>query len=294
MEYLTFFMLNVINPIKIKYFINLIRLNKPIGFMLLMWPCWFALAEIVQKKFQLINWYIYFFIGAVLMRSAGCIINDLVDIKIDRKVQRTFNRPLASNKITVLESLILLFFLLIFSLIILLQFTKIAVLCGIFSIPFIIIYPFLKRYTYWPQLGLGIVFSWGVLIVSMQFYEKISLNHLLLYIGCIFWTLAYDTIYAYQDREDDLKNNIKSTAVLFGSKGKTYVQIFYCLFIAFLAYANYLTAQSLLSLVPVFCLILAIVVYLNKWNLNSKMSSNFYFRFNNIIGLLCFIYLLTF
>ena len=103
-------MLNVINPIKIKYFINLIRLNKPIGFMLLMWPCWFALAEIVQKKFQLINWYIYFFIGAVLMRSAGCIINDLVDIKIDRKVQRTFNRPLASNKITVLESFILLFF----------------------------------------------------------------------------------------------------------------------------------------------------------------------------------------
>ena len=294
MEYLTFFMLNVINPIKIKYFINLIRLNKPIGFMLLMWPCWFALAEIVQKKFQLINWYIYFFIGAVLMRSAGCIINDLVDIKIDRKVQRTFNRPLASNQITVLESFILLFFLLIFSLIILLQFTKIAVLFGIFSIPFIIIYPFLKRYTYWPQLGLGIVFSWGVLIVSMQFYEKISLNHLLLYIGCIFWTLAYDTIYAYQDREDDLKNNIKSTAVLFGSKGKTYVQIFYCLFIAFLACANYLTAQSLLSLVPVFCLILAIVIYLNKWDLNSKMSSNFYFRFNNIIGLLCFIYLLAF
>ena len=294
MEYLTFFMLNVINPIKIKYFINLIRLNKPIGFMLLMWPCWFALAEIVQKKFQLINWYIYFFIGAVLMRSAGCIINDLVDIKIDKKVQRTFNRPLASNQITVLESFILLFFLLIFSLIILLQFTKIAVLFGIFSIPFIIIYPFLKRYTYWPQLGLGLVFSWGVLIVSMQFYEKISLNHLLLYIGCIFWTLAYDTIYAYQDREDDLKNNIKSTAVLFGSKGKTYVQIFYCLFIAFLACANYLTAQSLLSLVPVFCLILAIVIYLNKWDLNSKMSSNFYFRFNNIIGLLCFIYLLAF
>ena len=128
----------------------------------------------------------------------------------------------------------------------------------------------------------------------MQFYEKISLNYLLLYIGCIFWTLAYDTIYAYQDREDDLKNNIKSTAVLFGSRGKTYVQIFYCLFIAFLAYANYLTAQSLLSLVPVFCLILAIVVYLNKWDLNSKMSSNFYFRFNNIIGLLCFIYLLAF
>ena len=252
--------------------------------MLLMWPCWFALAEIVQKKFLFINWYIYFFIGAVLMRSAGCIINDLVDIKIDRKVQRTFNRPLASNKITVLESFILLFFLLIFSLIILLQFTKIAILCGIFSIPFIIIYPFLKRYTYWPQLGLGLVFSWGVLIVSMQFYEKISLNYLLLYIGCIFWTLAYDTIYAYQDREDDLKNNIKSTAVLFGSKGKTYVQIFYCLFIAFLAYANYLTAQSLLSLVPVFCLILAIVVYLNKWDLNSKMSSNFYFRFNNIIA----------
>ena len=94
-------MLNVINPIKIKYYINLIRLNKPIGFMLLMWPCWFALAEIVQSKFQLINWYIYFFIGAVLMRSAGCIINDLVDIKIDRKVQRTFNRPLASNKIKI-------------------------------------------------------------------------------------------------------------------------------------------------------------------------------------------------
>tara|TARA_Y100001970_G_scaffold90531_1_gene114175 strand:+ start:2919 stop:3782 length:864 start_codon:yes stop_codon:yes gene_type:complete len=287
-------MYNVINPIKIKYFVNLIRLNKPIGFLLLMWPCWFALAELEQKNFLLIQWYFYFFIGALLMRSSGCIINDLVDIKIDQKIQRTIYRPLASNKITILESLILLFFLLILSLIILLQFKKIAILFGFLSIPLIIIYPFLKRYTYWPQIGLGLVFSWGILIASMQFYEKITLSYLLLYIGCIFWTLAYDTIYAYQDRQDDIINNIKSTAVLFGNKGKILVKIFYTLFLGFIAYANYYNSQSFLSLITIFCLILAIVFYLNKWDPNSKESCDFYFRFNNIIGLLCFAYLFVF
>ena len=169
-----------------------------------------------------------------------------------------------------------------------------SIILGLLSMPLVILYPFMKRITFWPQVFLGLVFSWGALIVSTQFNQSITYHFILLYIACVIWTLGYDTIYAYQDKEDDIKQNIKSTAVLFGSKGKTYVQIFYCLFIAFLAYANYLTAQSLLSLVPVFCLILAIVIYLNKWYLNSKMSSNFYFRFNNIIGLLCFIYLLAF
>ena len=287
-------MLDKTIPKKIKNLFDLIRLDKPIGFLLLMWPCWFALAKIEENIFYKISWYFCFFIGAFLMRSAGCIINDLVDINIDRKVLRTSIRPLTSNKITVFEAIALLIILLVLSLLILLQLNYQAILIALISLPLIIIYPFIKRFTHWPQLGLGIIFNWGILIVSIQFIGMVTFDFLLLYLACIFWTLAYDTIYAYQDREDDLKNNIKSTAVLFGSKGKTYVQIFYCLFIAFLAYANYLTAQSLLSLLPVFCLILAIVVYLNKWDLNSKMSSNFYFRFNNIIGLLCFIYLLAF
>ena len=138
-------MLNVINPIKIKYFINLIRLNKPIGFMLLMWPCWFALAEIVQKKFQLINWYIYFFIGAVLMRSAGCIINDMIDIRIDSKISRTANRPLVSKKVSITEANILLILLLILSFLILLQFKYLTIVAGLFSFPLVILYPFIKR-----------------------------------------------------------------------------------------------------------------------------------------------------
>jgi 4-hydroxybenzoate polyprenyltransferase len=158
----------------------------------------------------------------------------------------------------------------------------------------VLLYPFLKRYTFWPQLGLGLVFSWGVLIVSIQFTETISLSFLLLYIACVFWTLAYDTIYAYQDREGDIKNNVKSTAVLFGFNGKKYVRVFYSIFYIIIGFLGFYSSKSFLSLAVIIALIFVMSLHLNKWKLDSTKSSNHYFKFNNIIGLLCFLYLVIF
>jgi 4-hydroxybenzoate polyprenyltransferase len=287
-------MLDKTIPKKIKNLFDLIRLDKPIGFLLLMWPCWFALAKIEENIFYKISWYFCFFIGAFLMRSAGCIINDLVDINIDRKVLRTSIRPLTSNKITVFEAIALLIILLALSLLILLQFNYQAILIALISLPLIIIYPFIKRFTHWPQLGLGIIFNWGILIVSIQFIGMVTFDFLLLYLACIFWTLAYDTIYAYQDREDDIKNNIKSTAVLFGKNGYKFVKIFYNIFFITIGFLSFYSSQSFTSLIVIFVFIIVMNIYLNKWKLDSRESCNYYFKFNNIIGIFCFIFLVIF
>jgi 4-hydroxybenzoate polyprenyltransferase len=287
-------MLDKIIPKKIKHLFDLIRLDKPVGFMLLMWPSWFAMANISKNISVQIEWYFYFFIGAFLMRSAGCIINDLIDTNIDKNVKRTSSRPLTSNKVSKIEALLFLILLLFFSFLILLKFNFNSILMGILSIPLIIFYPFLKRYTYFPQLGLGIVFNWGVLIVSIQFIGAITLDYIIMYIACISWTLAYDTIYAYQDREDDIINNIKSTAVLFGSNGLKYVQIFYNIFFILIVFLSFYSAQSFLSLIVIITLIIAMNLYLKKWELNSRKSSNYYFKFNNIVGLTCFLFLFLF
>lgn len=287
-------MLDIIVPKKITYFLDLIRFNKPVGFMLLMWPCWFALACVPLNQVELIHWYIYFMIGAFLMRSAGCIINDLVDINLDKNVERTALRPLTSKKISILEASLFLFVLLFLSLIILLQFNINAILIGLISIPLVIFYPYMKRYTYWPQLCLGLAFNWGILIVSIQFFSEINLYFFLLYFACIFWTLAYDTIYAYQDREDDLKNNIKSTAVLFGILGHKFVMTFYTIFFLIIGFLGYKSSGNLLSFGMIFIFILTMILYLNKWRLNSKDSSNYFFKFNNVVGLFCFFFLLIF
>ena len=287
-------MLDIIVPKKVLYFLDLIRFNQPIGFTLLMWPCWFALATISQNQIELIIWYVYFLIGAFLMRSAGCIINDLVDINLDKKIQRTAERPLTSKKISVFEASLLLFVLLFLSLLILLQFKISTILIGLVSIPLVVIYPFMKRYTYWPQLVLGLVFSWGVLMVSIEFYNEIRLDLLFLYFACVVWTLAYDTIYAYQDREDDIKNNIKSTAVLFDMNGHKFVLIFYLIFFLIIGFLGYKSSGSFLSLAVIIAFIFVMIFHLKKWRLDSRSSSNYYFKFNNFIGLFSFLFLVIF
>ena len=281
-------------PSKIYSLLSLIRFKKPIGVALLVWPCWFALISLPINQFANLKWYAVFLIGAFLMRSAGCIINDLIDIKIDKNIERTSYRPLVNKSITIVEAIIFLIILLLLSLFILLQFNFNAIIISLFSIPLIIIYPYMKRFTYWPQLVLGIVFNWGVLIVSMQFNNHLSFSSLILYLGCIFWTLGYDTIYAYQDREDDIKNNIYSTAVLFGNNGKKYVFTFYIIFLIVLSYIGFKASGSLVSILVIFLILIAMLFFLNKWNPNSIISSNEYFNYNNVFGLICFIYLLIF
>ena len=287
-------MLDTLLPKKIKSLLDLIRFSKPIGFLLLLWPCYFAMANLDRTLTDLVYWYFLFLVGSFLMRSSGCIINDLIDMEIDKKVERTFNRPLASKEVSIFESLCLLLVFLILSLFILLEFNSTTMVLGMISIPLIIIYPLMKRYTYWPQLFLGIVFNWGVLIVSVEFNGSLSFTFFVLYIGCIFWTLGYDTIYAYQDREDDIKNNIKSTAVIFGDNGKLYVMSFYSIFILIIGYLGYQNSNSLLSVMIALVFLIFLIFYLKNWNLKSKISTKYYFKFNNIIGLFCFMYLVIF
>ena len=281
-------------PIKIKCLLDLIRINKPIGFLLLMWPCWFALAILPINPFLNLKWFFLFFIGSFLMRSAGCIINDFVDIKIDKKIKRTSERPLTSKKIKKFEAIIFLVLILLLAFLILIQFNTKAIIVSLFSLPLIVLYPFMKRFTYWPQLMLGIVFNWGILIVAIQFYQYIPSIYIIFYIGCIFWTLGYDTIYAYQDRKDDIKNDIKSTAVLFDYKGKYYVLLFYIIFLIILGYIGFWSSNSIISIFVIIMFLFIILLTINKWDYNSKNSSNIFFRLNSYFGLICFIYLIIF
>ena len=277
----------------IKY-LDLIRFNKPIGFLLLMWPCWFGLSILKLDMSSLILWLTVFFLGSFFMRSAGCIINDIIDRDIDKKVNRTNKRPIASKSVSLFEAFILLLFFLIISFFILMQFNLTAIFVGLISIPFIIIYPFMKRITYWPQIVLGIVFSWGILIVSIQFNETLTLEFSFLYIGCIIWTLGYDTIYAYQDREDDIKVGIKSTAVYFGKNGRLFVGLCYAVVLSIFGYLGWNSSNSPISLIIIAMIGICTYIAIQKWDINSPESSNFYFRQNNIFALMLFMYLLIF
>ncbi len=279
---------------KINNYFELIRFNKPIGYMLLVWPCWFALALLDKDIDTLLTWFFIFFVGSFLMRSAGCIINDLVDINLDLKVKRTKTRPLPSKKVSMIEALLILIILLILSLYILTGFNWPSIISGLIVFPLIIIYPFMKRITYWPQLFLGIIFNWGIIIVSMQFYEKITLNFSILYIGAIFWTIAYDTIYAYQDKTDDLKSGIKSTAIYFGQKGQIFVFLCYLVFLATIGYLGWSTTKSFLSIIIIATISICTYIAVKKWDMNSVNNSNYYFRLNNLFAFILFLYLLIF
>ena len=279
---------------KISNYLELIRFSKPIGFLLLMWPCWFGLSLLNLEIEILISWLIIFLLGSFFMRSAGCIINDIIDRDFDKSVERTKLRPLASNRISIVEAVLLLCSFLLLSLIILLQFNLYSIILGLISIPFVILYPFMKRITFWPQVFLGITFSWGALIVSTQFNQSITFQFGLLYIACIFWTLGYDTIYAYQDKKDDIKQNIKSTAVLFGDNGKWLVIICYLTVVLIFGYLGWKSSNSLISIFVIAIIGISTYIAIQKWDINSPESSNFYFRQNNNLAIMLFIYLLIF
>ena len=279
---------------KFTNYLELIRFKRPIGFLLLMWPCWFSLTLINLDTITLINWLIIFFLGSFIMRSAGCIINDIIDIDIDKTVIRTQNRPLTAKNVSMIEAVLILIFFLFLGFLILLRFNLYSIILGLLSMPLVIIYPFMKRITYWPQVVLGITFSWGVLIVSTQFNETLTFQFLLLYIACVFWTLSYDTIYSYQDREDDIKQNIKSTAVLFGENGRWLVYSCYSLVLLIFGYLGWNSSNSLISLFIIAIIGICTYIAIKKWDIKLSESSNFYFRQNNIFALMLFVYLLIF
>ena len=281
-------------PEKIHNYFELMRLNKPIGFMLLLWPCWFSLAYLKFSQQYLLSYYILFFIGSVIMRSAGCIINDLMDQDIDSKIERTATRPLASNKITNFNAVIFLFMLLIIGLLILLQFKTPSILVGLLCTPLIVLYPLMKRITFWPQLFLGIIFNWGVIICSIEFFGTLTNEYLILYLACVLWTIGYDTIYAYQDLKDDKKNSIKSTAVLFEDKGKYLVLTSYTLMFIMIGYLSFNQGIEMLKLLVYFGIFIYIIVNIIRWDHKSEQNSGKKFRQNNLFGAIIFLYLLSF
>ncbi len=202
------------------------RLDKRVGIYLVLWPCLWSIAISVKNSFPYII-YALFIAGAIVMRGAGCIINDIIDRKIDAEVRRTKNRPIASGRVKVRSAVIFLLFLLAIGALILSYFNKTTQLLGVAVLLPIFIYPFMKRITYWPQAFLAIIFNWGALMGAAAIHDKITTTSLILYAACFFWTLGYDTIYAHQDKESDALIGVKSTALKLGKYTKKYLYAFY-------------------------------------------------------------------
>jgi 4-hydroxybenzoate polyprenyltransferase len=218
---------------QLNLFIELTRLRKPIGFMLLFWPCAWGLT--LAYDFTLdINKYIFylflFLLGSILMRSAGCIINDIADKEYDKKVTRTKNRPIASGKISVKLGIIYSIMLCVFAFIVLINFNWLTILLALGSMPLAFSYPLMKRYTYWPQLFLGITFNYGLILGWVSISNNLGIVPVIFYTGAIFWTLGYDTIYGYQDIKDDEIIGIKSTSIKFKKNPKKFLNLSYIVF----------------------------------------------------------------
>ena len=278
-----------------RQFANLLRLNKPIGIFLLFWPCAWSLAMtqwFIINNYLFIKYLILFFIGSIVMRSAGCVYNDIVDKNVDIKVQRTKKRLIASGKITIKTAWLVILLLLIPAFIILFQFNNFSKILGLSSGLLIITYPFMKRITFWPQLFLGFTFNWGVLLGWSVFFENLTIETIVLYMAAIFWTLGYDTIYALQDRRDDLKIKIKSTAIKFGSDIKNFLFFCYISSISFLIALGFLTNRSIVYfiLLVIAALHLAYqVLTIKKIKSNNKDKIQIVFNSNNSFGVLIFL-----
>ena len=281
---------------QIKLFIELIRLKKPIGYMLLFWPCAWGLTLAYDFSNKLEDYFFYltlFFLGAVLMRSAGCIVNDILDRKFDKKVLRTKNRPIASNKISIKLGIIYALLLCFLALLVLLNFNTYTIILALGSMPLAFTYPLMKRFTYWPQLFLGITFNYGLILGWTSVTGEISIIPILFYIGAIFWTLGYDTIYGYQDINDDEIIGLKSTSIKFKGKEKKFLLSCYSiLMIFFIIGGNFMKFNNLhyfLTLIP----FAHLFVYQIK-NFESKNPQNCLkiFKSNNLLGLIIFLNLL--
>ncbi|WP_025898132.1 4-hydroxybenzoate octaprenyltransferase [Sneathiella glossodoripedis] len=234
-------------PENVQPYFKLSRLDRPIGTWLLLYPCWWALAlATAPGQYPDPILFILFALGALVMRGAGCTINDLADRDIDGKVERTRKRPIPSGQVTVKQAFIWLAFQCFLGLIILLQFNSFAVFVGLFSLVFVVIYPFAKRFTYWPQFFLGLAFNYGAWLGWAAVKGEVGLISVILYIGGIFWTLGYDTIYAHQDKEDDALIGVKSTALKFGQKTASWLTAFYTLTIAAIILCGVLLKLSIL------------------------------------------------
>ena len=278
---------------QLKHFIDLTRLKKPIGYMLLFWPCAWGLTLVYDFSSDLNNYFFYlilFFLGAVLMRSAGCIVNDILDKEFDKKVFRTKERPIASGKISIKIALLYAVILCLFALLVLLNFNQFTIILALCSMPLAFTYPLMKRFTYWPQLFLGITFNYGLILGWTSIKGEIDIAAVILYFGAIFWTLGYDTIYGYQDIKDDEIIGLKSTAIKFKSNPIKFLIVCYSIFYFTLISIYFLMNFNKLFFLPLIFIFLQIFYFqIKQLEINNAVSCLKIFKSNNTLGLLVYI-----
>jgi 4-hydroxybenzoate polyprenyltransferase len=235
-------------PARLRPYLRLARFDRPIGAWLLLLPCWWSAGLAAEHAGRPVNaWHVLlFFVGAFVMRGAGCTWNDLVDRDLDGRVERTRSRPIPSGQVSVKGAAAFLVLQALVGLAVLLAFNRFAVALGIASLAIVAVYPFMKRFTYWPQIGLGLAFSWGALMGWAGAFGRLDLPAYLLYAGAISWVIGYDTIYAHQDREDDAFIGIKSTALLFGRRTKPMLALFFMLAVALIGTAGWLAGAGVI------------------------------------------------
>tara|TARA_B100001287_G_scaffold10189_1_gene7904 strand:+ start:603 stop:1466 length:864 start_codon:yes stop_codon:yes gene_type:complete len=281
---------------QLNLFIELTRLKKPIGYMLLFWPCSWGLTIVYDFNEDLNNYFFYlilFFLGSVFMRSAGCIVNDVLDRKFDKKVFRTKDRPIASGKVSVMLGLFYSALLCLFALSVLLNFNNFTIILALASMPLAFTYPLMKRFTYWPQLFLGITFNYGLILGWTSINESISLVSLVFYIGAIFWTLGYDTIYGYQDIKDDEIIGLKSTSIKFKNNPYMFLYLCYSIFFLGLLFVGFLMNLNILYFLCLLFLSFQIFyLQIKKLDVQNSLSCLKTFKSNNQLGLLVFVSLI--
>ncbi len=270
---------------------QLARLDRPIGAWLLMFPGWWALAmaDLASARALPNLWVLLLFlVGAVIMRGAGCTYNDIIDRNYDGSVARTASRPIPSGRVTVRQAALFTISLCLLGLVILLQFNWMTIFLGAGSLVLIAIYPFMKRYTYWPQLVLGLTFNWGALIGWSAARGTMSPPAIWLYLGCIAWTIGYDTIYAHQDKEDDLSLGLKSTALKFGEQSKSWIWGFYIAALILWGIAAWQSDAGIITLLALSVVALHLGWQVTTLDINNSDNCLQRFRANRTVGLVLF------
>jgi 4-hydroxybenzoate polyprenyltransferase len=277
---------------QLNLFIELTRLRKPIGFMLLFWPCVWGLTLAYDFSNNINNYFIYlvlFFLGSVLMRSAGCIVNDIYDKEFDKKVERTKNRPIASGEISINLGIFYTIVLCSFAFLILVNFNNLTIILALGSMPLAFTYPLMKRFTYWPQLFLGITFNYGLILGWTSVDEEISIVPIILYLGAIFWTLGFDTIYGYQDIRDDEIIGVKSTSIKFKKNPELFLILCYLIFIITLItvgiFMKFKYLYFIFLLLPVFHMFF---FQIKNLKIKDPLNCLIIFKKNNFLGFLVF------
>ena len=281
---------------QLKLFIELTRLKKPIGYMLLFWPCIWGLTIVYDFNSSLFKYFFYaclFLGGSILMRSAGCIVNDIVDKNFDKKVERTKDRPIASGKVSIKLASLYTLALCSLAFLILINFNNLTILMALASMPLAFTYPLMKRVTYWPQLFLGITFNYGLILAWISINNQISIIPIIFYLGAIFWTLGYDTIYGFQDLKDDEIIGVKSTSIKFKKNPKKFLLICYLTFLISLILIGLLEDFKIYYFMFLIFPILHLLSFQIK-NLDFKNTTDCLnkFKSNNFLGLLIFMNIL--